>query len=417
MNRILYLSILLLLSYNALKAQTVECFVLTAPETRLTEIKRLSVLDFSGEKGRQLTDYLIVELMKTDRGIKSISGGLFSAAKEGKTFQKGARTNLYSVVERDQIDKVLKEQNFSNSGIVDDAQATQIGKVLGIDAIISGSVSYTSKDEQSETTTYDLSGKASSVPCLKRTVTAEARIRIISVTTGLVIGVCSPKAEFYERKCGSERSGIQSAAAIANACYQDLAFKLANSFSPYFKNVKFEFEKIKTKEFKDKSKLALDYIESSDFDKAANIYKAILEADPYTAAAAYNLGCLNTIVGNYDEAYQYYKTAAEIDEAAFGQYVKKAEAQVEMNKILQAMGISIEKQGFESTTAALADKIKTRGNKSDRFDAREKPDGSSASVARIPGDTEFTVIKRDGDWYLIKLLGGKQGYINQTFVK
>ena len=417
MNRILYLSILLLLSYNALKAQTVECFVLTAPETRLTEVKRLSVLDFSGEKGRQLTDYLIVELMKTDRGIKSISGGLFSAAKEGKTFQKGARTNLYSVVERDQIDKVLKEQNFSNSGIVDDAQATQIGKVLGIDAIISGSVSYTSKDEQSETTTYDLSGKASSVPCLKRTVTAEARIRIISVTTGLVIGVCSPKAEFYERKCGSERSGIQSAAAIANACYQDLAFKLANSFSPYFKNVKFEFEKIKTKEFKDKSKLALDYIESSDFDKAANIYKAILEADPYTAAAAYNLGCLNTIVGNYDEAYQYYKTAAEIDEAAFGQYVKKAEAQVEMNKILQAMGISIEKQGFESTTAALADKIKTRGNKSDRFDAREKPDGSSASVARIPGDTEFTVIKRDGDWYLIKLLGGKQGYINQTFVK
>ncbi|MEI7492030.1 MAG: CsgG/HfaB family protein [Bacteroidota bacterium] len=417
MNRILSLSILLLLSYNVLKAQNVECFVLTAPETRLTEVKRLSVLDFSGEKGRQLTDYLIVELMKTDRGIKSISGGLFSSAKEGKTFQKGARTNLYSVVERDQIDKVLKEQNFSNSGIVDDAQATQIGKVLGIDAIISGSVSYTSKDEQSETTTFDLSGKSSTVPCLKRTVTAEARIRIISVTTGLVIGVSSPKAEFYERKCGSERSGLQSAAAIANACYQDLAFKLANSFSPYFKNVKFEFEKIKTKEFKDKSKQALEYIESSDFDKAANIYKAILEADPYTAAAAYNLGCLNTIVGNYDEAYQYYKTASEIDEAAFGQYVKKAEAQVEMNKILQAMGISIEKQGFESSTSALADKVKTRGNKSDRYDAREKPDEGSASVARIPGDTEFTVIKREGDWYLIKLLGGKQGYINQSFVK
>ena len=84
--------------------------------------------------------------------------------KEGKTFQKGARTNLYSVVERDQIDKVLKEQHFSNSGIVDDAQATQIGKVLGIDAIISGSAGYTSKDETSETSTYDINGRLPLAP-------------------------------------------------------------------------------------------------------------------------------------------------------------------------------------------------------------------------------------------------------------
>lgn len=417
MNRALLFLFLLLLSSGPLFSQDVQCFVLTAPDTRLADVKRLSVLDFSGDKGRQLSEYIMMELMKPDRGIKALSAGWFSSPKEGKTYQKGARTNLYSVVERDQIDKVLKEQNFSNSGVVDDAQATQIGKVLGIDAIISGSVSYTSKDEVSENTVYDLSGNATKVPCLKRTVTAEARMRIISVTTGQLIAVSTPKSEFYEKKCGSERSGLQSSAAIANLCYQDLAFKIANSFSPYFKDVKFEFEKIKTKEFKDKSKQALEYVESGDFDKAANIYKAILEADPYTAAAAYNLGCLNTIVGNYDDAYQNYKMAAEIDEAAFGKYVKKAEAQVEMSKALQAMGISIEKQGFESSSAALADKVKTRGNKGDRYDVREKPDESSASVARVPGDTEFTVISREGKYFLIKLLGGKQGYISESFVK
>jgi hypothetical protein len=400
-----------------LKSQDVQCFVLTAPETRLPEVKRISVLDFSGEKGRQLTDYMIVELMKSDRGIKNISGGWFSSSKEGKTFQKGARTNLYSVVERDQIDKVLKEQNFSNSGIVDDNQATQIGKVLGIDAIISGSVSFTHKDEYSESSTIDLNGKVTNIPCLKRTVTADARMRIISVTTGQVIGVSNPKSEFYEKKCGNERSGVKSVEAIAMLCYQDLAFKLANSFSPYFKNVKFEFEKIKTKEFRDKSKDALDYVESSDFDKAANIYKAILAADPYNAAAAYNLGCLNAIVGNYEEAYQNYKIAAEIDEATYGQYVKIAETQSEMYKTLQSLGINIEKQGFESSATALAEKVKTKGSKGDRYDVREKPDEASASVARVPGDTEFTVISRQGKWVLVKLLGGKQGYLSESFIK
>ena len=210
---------------------------------------------------------------------------------------------------------------------------------------------------------------------------------------------------------------MMSSAALADVCYKDLAFKLANSFCPYFKNVKFDFDKIKTKEFKDKSKEAIDYVGSYEFEKAATIWKAILDADPYTAAAAYNLGSLNTIVGNYDEAYQFYKTAAEIDEAEYGQYVKKAEAQVEMNKILKSLGITIEKQGFESSATVLSDKIKTKGSKSDRFDVREKPDENSASVARIPGDTEFTVISQEGNWYLIKLLGGKQGYINQSFIK
>lgn len=426
MIRIYTLFLLMFLTSGLLKAQDIQCFVLTAPETCLNDVKRISVMDFTGDKGKQLTDYVVIDLMKIDRGIKNssgnflsdISGGLFSASKkEGKTYQKGARTNLYSIVERDQIDKVLKEQQLSNSGIVDDAQASQIGKLLGIDAMITGSVSYTHKDEPSETTNYDLSGKATTVPCLKRSVTADARIKIISITTGQVIAVSNPKSEFFEKKCGSERSGIMSNAALADLCYKDLAFKIANTFAPYFKSEKFEFEKIKTKEFKEKSKQALDFVEEEQFDKAVTIYRSILEADPYTAAASYNLGLLNTIVGNYDEAYQDFKTAAEIDEAAYGKYVKRAEKQVEMNRTLTALGIIIEKQGFESVSGVMSEKVKTKGNKSDRYDVREQPDDTSPSLARVPGDTEFTVLKREGKYYLIKLLGGKQGYISDSFVK
>lgn len=46
----------------------------------------------------------------------------------------------YSVIERQQMDKILKEQNFSNSDRADPTTAAKIGKLLGVDAIIVGSV-------------------------------------------------------------------------------------------------------------------------------------------------------------------------------------------------------------------------------------------------------------------------------------
>ena len=46
----------------------------------------------------------------------------------------------YSVIERKQLDKILAEQNFSNSNRADSTSAAKIGKILGVDAIIVGSI-------------------------------------------------------------------------------------------------------------------------------------------------------------------------------------------------------------------------------------------------------------------------------------
>jgi len=50
------------------------------------------------------------------------------------------RDGTYTVVERSALDAVLAEQNFSNSDRANSSTAAQIGKVLGVDAIILGSV-------------------------------------------------------------------------------------------------------------------------------------------------------------------------------------------------------------------------------------------------------------------------------------
>jgi len=63
----------------------------------------------------------------------------------GKAVSEIMRTSLvriqnYKIVERAQISKALSEQKFQKSGVIDDKSAVEIGKVLGADLIVVGSV-------------------------------------------------------------------------------------------------------------------------------------------------------------------------------------------------------------------------------------------------------------------------------------
>src|ERR1035437_5497851 len=46
----------------------------------------------------------------------------------------------YSVIERKALDKLITEQNFSNSDRADPSSAARIGKLLGVSAIVIGSI-------------------------------------------------------------------------------------------------------------------------------------------------------------------------------------------------------------------------------------------------------------------------------------
>jgi curli biogenesis system outer membrane secretion channel CsgG len=50
------------------------------------------------------------------------------------------KDGTYSVIERKALDKILTEQNFSNSDRANPTSAAKIGKLLGVDAIIVGSI-------------------------------------------------------------------------------------------------------------------------------------------------------------------------------------------------------------------------------------------------------------------------------------
>lgn len=58
------------------------------------------------------------------------------------------QTGKFSVVERDQINTILSEQDFGQSGRVNPNQAADIGKILGVQVIITGSITKFSIDEK-----------------------------------------------------------------------------------------------------------------------------------------------------------------------------------------------------------------------------------------------------------------------------
>jgi curli biogenesis system outer membrane secretion channel CsgG len=98
--------------------------------------KRVAVLDFDYATVRSY----VADIWGSDQDIgKGIADMLVTSM---------VRNGTYSVVERKQIDRILHEQNFQQSGRADASTAAQLGRLLGVDAIIIGSVTQFGRDDK-----------------------------------------------------------------------------------------------------------------------------------------------------------------------------------------------------------------------------------------------------------------------------
>ena len=54
--------------------------------------------------------------------------------------ESGFLENSFRVVDRDVVDNILKEQHFQKSGVVNTATSVEVGKILGINLVLMGTV-------------------------------------------------------------------------------------------------------------------------------------------------------------------------------------------------------------------------------------------------------------------------------------
>lgn len=394
-------------------------FLMKAPEKPLPGVKRVAILDFGEEnnnyyydrydgRGKRTTDAILQLFMNEKRGIAAVASGLFKTS-EGETFQKGASTAIFSFVERSEIQRILNEQKLSMSGLIDDSQATQVGKILGIDAIISGTTNWNENIEYGSTSR-------------KKTIKAMISYKVISVTTGEILATFSKENTQASSSMYNKENGTWSTMKATNLLVDDafniLVKQAADYIAPIFEAREFKFRKIKVKEFSDMSKKAMDMMDQEDFEGAMTIYKGIVEKDPYTAEALANIAGIYCIHGNYPKAVEYYSMAAEIDREEYKEEMEYAQKRADELAVLTSIGVVITMNELQGNTAsALAKKVRTKGGKSDRYDVLNQPDAKSTVATKVPGDTEFEVISDNGDFFKIKLLGGKEGFIAKDQVK
>jgi len=157
--------------------------------------KRVAVLDF---------DYATVRST-----VAALFGGDADVGKGIADLMVTRLVNdgVYSVIERKALDKIISEQNFSNSDRANPATAAKIGQVLGVDAIIVGSITQFGRDDKSlgvgggaiggVTGRFGLGGVG------KKQAKAVVGInaRMVNTETGEILAVAEGKGE-------SKRSGL-----------------------------------------------------------------------------------------------------------------------------------------------------------------------------------------------------------------
>lgn len=148
--------------------------------------KRVAVMDF---------DYATVQ-----SGVAAIFG---TNVDVGKGIADIMVTNLvksgtYSVIERKALEKILAEQNFSNSDRADPTSAARLARILGVDAIIIGSITQFGRDDKSTNVGGGGFGRIFGLGGVsKRDAKAVVGInaRIISTETAEILAVAEGKGE------------------------------------------------------------------------------------------------------------------------------------------------------------------------------------------------------------------------------
>ena len=111
--------------------------ILLTAAAQAQQKKRVAVMNFDYATVQSYVNQIFGSNQDVGKGISDL------------LVDKLVSDGTYSVIERAALDKILAEQNFSNSDRADSSTAAKIGKVLGVDVIIIGSITQFGRDDKS----------------------------------------------------------------------------------------------------------------------------------------------------------------------------------------------------------------------------------------------------------------------------
>ena len=146
------------------------------------EKRRIAVLDF---------DFASISDMSV---LSGVGGGGASKGISDLLTNQLFKDGSYILVERSRVATVLNEQNLGASGRIEATTAAQIGRVLGVDAVLIGSVTKFSYGAKKDVSFGDLFMGAR-----KQIATVQISARLISTATGEILSVAEGTGQSEQR--------------------------------------------------------------------------------------------------------------------------------------------------------------------------------------------------------------------------
>ncbi len=263
----------------------------------------------------------------------------------GKIESNLAKANIdgkkyFTVVDRNQMHKILAEQKLQSSELIDPATASKIGKLIGVQAMITGEVvtatgtmgSY--KKDKKECLNYTKDGQCArwhfyKVTCKTTSATVAANMHIIDVQTAAVLYGDSYNKTYNADSCkaGETNLGLlvldtgPKQILSKNQAISKLADEIAKEFTlklvPHYVNVNVtlldELDLENPTESQEKRfENALKYIKQNRLKKAEKMLQKLLdEVNGESAVIAYDLGVVKEALGKLEEAKKMFQLADE----------------------------------------------------------------------------------------------------------
>lgn len=176
--------------------------------------------DISAKTRVAVLDFDNVAVQKSANPYLQSAGSNLGKAAADLLINRLVADTACSVIERGALDKLIAEQNFSNSDRTDPITAATLGKVLGVDAMVLGSITrYDRDDKTSNKGGLSIGGFGSRMPKTNHDIKAFVQInaRIISPNTAEVLAVAQGSAEMKRKTTSSGYSGMGTIAVLTGA--------------------------------------------------------------------------------------------------------------------------------------------------------------------------------------------------------
>ncbi len=230
----------------------------------------------------------------------------------------------FTTISRRDIDQILREQRFQNSGLLEPGEAVDMGRIIGAEAIISGSVSTPSKSDShfDETRTRCEDDKCKKISiyqvrCTKRKVSLWAELRMVDVEQGDIIYADRISKSKYWSHCYDDSRVLPSRHEAAQQLADEITKEFTIKLTPHYRRFAVTLLEKGDLEYTDAQnkllKNALEFIEQERLAKAETLLIELIDSTAERSYVAfYNLGVVKEAQGYYDEAKAIYDRADDL---------------------------------------------------------------------------------------------------------